>query len=495
MIFLRPSQQWHYATNDQRHGPIGSDELRRLALEGRLGKEDLVWSKGMQDWVPASTVDGLFSKGPSTPAATQPTNAALKPRATASNGIRTSKIPLLAGIGLAACGVFGVAGYWAWWKHHAEPNPVSAASTEGASAPSPSAEARHDLPAVPSVSSRTNSADAAQAADLPSFNQNEGYASIRAKMLGAGWQPFRSKDAVGCIEGDPRCKGRPEAETCSSTGLGYCAFGWQKDGKAVDIVTSGQNPEGDTVFNHVSLQPNDQSAIRHSVESAPAAIADQRAARPQQPPQPATVQQSGIPPSFDCRKASTATEHAICGSPELSSLDGQLGATYSDLIAATPTDQLKATRTDQASWIKNRDTTCNGDTTCLGSYLRQRIATLKQGTINRPAFGQTSSRPTSTQKGTEFGAVDVPASVNKAYPPRYPPQAVREHHEGKVSLKVLVGRDGKATDLAIESSSGYDELDRAAIATVQAWTFNPARKDGNPVESHVRVPVDFSLKN
>jgi hypothetical protein len=36
-------------------------------------------------------------------------------------------------------------------------------------------------------------------------------------------------------------------------------------------------------------------------------------------------------------------------------------------------------------------------------------------------------------------------------------------------------------------------MNEAAIAAVQTWTFNPARKDGQPVAARVLVPVKFAL--
>ena len=37
------------------------------------------------------------------------------------------------------------------------------------------------------------------------------------------------------------------------------------------------------------------------------------------------------------------------------------------------------------------------------------------------------------------------------------------------------------------------DLDRAALAAVRGWTFEPALRDGKPVASTVQVPVDFRL--
>ncbi len=52
--------QWYYARGDQRCGPVTSSELRRLAEEGELPPEALVWREGMKEWIPARSVRGLF---------------------------------------------------------------------------------------------------------------------------------------------------------------------------------------------------------------------------------------------------------------------------------------------------------------------------------------------------------------------------------------------------------------------------------------------------
>jgi protein TonB len=72
--------------------------------------------------------------------------------------------------------------------------------------------------------------------------------------------------------------------------------------------------------------------------------------------------------------------------------------------------------------------------------------------------------------------------------------AVRQHHEGTVILLILVGIDGSPKDVKVEKSSGYRELDRAAVEQVQRrWKFNPEVKNGKKVEGYARVPITFNL--
>lgn len=52
--------QWYYARGDQQCGPVSSSELKRLAEQGQLPPETLVWREGMKEWIPARSVRGLF---------------------------------------------------------------------------------------------------------------------------------------------------------------------------------------------------------------------------------------------------------------------------------------------------------------------------------------------------------------------------------------------------------------------------------------------------
>ncbi len=51
--------EWHYNTGGERHGPVSVMQLKQLARNGELQPSDLLWKKGLADWVPASKVKGL----------------------------------------------------------------------------------------------------------------------------------------------------------------------------------------------------------------------------------------------------------------------------------------------------------------------------------------------------------------------------------------------------------------------------------------------------
>ncbi len=95
-------------------------------------------------------------------------------------------------------------------------------------------------------------------------------------------------------------------------------------------------------------------------------------------------------------------------------------------------------------------------------------------------------------------APTTPASFDAANlnnpSPVYPPMSRRLEEQGTVVLKVLVGVDGKAQNVAIKNSSGFDRLDNAAVETVKNWRFIAAKNHEKLVPSFVQVPIKFVLE-
>lgn len=60
-------QDWFYSQNGQKHGPVSGAELKSLAVAGKLRPADHVWREGLEKWVAARSIKGLFAAAPSTP--------------------------------------------------------------------------------------------------------------------------------------------------------------------------------------------------------------------------------------------------------------------------------------------------------------------------------------------------------------------------------------------------------------------------------------------
>ncbi|MEA2491179.1 MAG: hypothetical protein QOH21_2971 [Acidobacteriota bacterium] len=50
---------WFYAVDGVQHGPASEDAVRTALAEKRVGPDDLVWTDGMPEWIPARRVVAL----------------------------------------------------------------------------------------------------------------------------------------------------------------------------------------------------------------------------------------------------------------------------------------------------------------------------------------------------------------------------------------------------------------------------------------------------
>lgn len=73
----------------------------------------------------------------------------------------------------------------------------------------------------------------------------------------------------------------------------------------------------------------------------------------------------------------------------------------------------------------------------------------------------------------------------------YPERALHEGHDAIVVLFVTVLADGTVGDVSVVEPGGHG-LDEAAIAAVRQWRLEPARRDGTPIASRIRVPFHFA---
>lgn len=61
------SDAWHYAIDQDRHGPVSEADLKELVASGTVTPDTLVWRDGLGDWVRAGDVPAFFA--PAQPAA------------------------------------------------------------------------------------------------------------------------------------------------------------------------------------------------------------------------------------------------------------------------------------------------------------------------------------------------------------------------------------------------------------------------------------------
>lgn len=83
------------------------------------------------------------------------------------------------------------------------------------------------------------------------------------------------------------------------------------------------------------------------------------------------------------------------------------------------------------------------------------------------------------------------SKAHRDRPPKYPVVAACAGEHGTVVLLLIIDMHGKLVDRRIERSSRHFELDRAAREAAADWRFDPEIRNGEPVTSRLRVPVEF----
>jgi uncharacterized protein len=86
--------------------------------------------------------------------------------------------------------------------------------------------------------------------------------------------------------------------------------------------------------------------------------------------------------SFDCSKAATPREKAVCASPALGAVDEKLAATYKAALAEQSTEAAEGTRHAQREWLKSLDRKCAPGgpdySDCLAAAYAMRLRELQQ---------------------------------------------------------------------------------------------------------------------
>ncbi len=103
-------------------------------------------------------------------------------------------------------------------------------------------------------------------------------------------------------------------------------------------------------------------------------------------------------PSFDCAKASSSAEEAICASDDLAALDREVSRLYA-LASKGPNmtdDRLQELRAFQRGWVKGRDECWKSDLgleACVAEEYALRIQELRQGYADARSEGGPSDGP------------------------------------------------------------------------------------------------------
>ncbi len=77
--------------------------------------------------------------------------------------------------------------------------------------------------------------------------------------------------------------------------------------------------------------------------------------------------------------------------------------------------------------------------------------------------------------------------------PAYPPDVLRDHVEGTVTLYAIIRPDGSVDDIKVLDSLD-ERLDQNCVHAFSNWRFKPGTKNGEPVAVEAVVHIPFRMK-
>jgi protein TonB len=102
-----------------------------------------------------------------------------------------------------------------------------------------------------------------------------------------------------------------------------------------------------------------------------------------------------------------------------------------------------------------------------------------------------------TVQGTLSKGVTLPSSIADYLsnpPPTYPALSLRLGEQGKVMVRVQIGKNGRALQARVAESSGFDRLDQAALRAVLNWRYVPGTVDGQAQDMWFDAPINFKQR-
>jgi len=93
-------------------------------------------------------------------------------------------------------------------------------------------------------------------------------------------------------------------------------------------------------------------------------------------------------------------------------------------------------------------------------------------------------------------AADSVATLDAKAPcekPAYPRASLVNEEKGTVTLGFLIAVDGHVVESKIEKTSGFKNLDKAAMNSLNLCKFKPATKDGKPDQAWTKVEYTWKL--
>ncbi|MGM0418674.1 MAG: energy transducer TonB [Thermodesulfobacteriota bacterium] len=124
---------------------------------------------------------------------------------------------------------------------------------------------------------------------------------------------------------------------------------------------------------------------------------------------------------------------------------------------------------------------------------------LKKTKISKNRFEHKKSSVENKSKKTgvyKASDTDSPPFVIESTRPEFPVSAKRMGiKEGKIVLRFVVDKNGKAKNIEVESSTHDKIFEESAVKALKKWRFSPGEKNGEKVSTLVYLPVRYVYKD
>jgi len=97
----------------------------------------------------------------------------------------------------------------------------------------------------------------------------------------------------------------------------------------------------------------------------------------------------------------------------------------------------------------------------------------------------------------KFARPHTPAEVldlSTCPKPDYPKASIRNEETGAVTLRFIIAPTGRVVDAKVVQSSGFRNLDRAALNGMSRCLFRPASIDNKPVQESAPLQYVWTLE-
>ncbi len=112
---------------------------------------------------------------------------------------------------------------------------------------------------------------------------------------------------------------------------------------------------------------------------------------------------------------------------------------------------------------------------------------------NSPKTAGSAAARTAAAAGLNPASLAASLKRTRYVAPEYPSSALSQQVAGSVTVEFTVGANGDTRDVRVVEATPPGVFDKAAVAAVKRWRYDPVFANGAPVEVPVRTAIRFEL--